>query len=290
MRAIPIDVLRAFVAVVDRRGFTRAAEDLGRTQPTVSLQVKRLEELIEAPLFEKASKMTLTPSGEICLNYGRKILAQHDEMLEFVVRRRSGADAVRLGMPSEFAAFLVPRLADLAHRDGPGLNFEFTCETSETLLERLRARQLDVALALAPGDGARDSEASWRLPMSWISAPGFRLPADGPVPLITTPEGSIFHTMAATALYQAGRKFEIVCKSANQDVLKSAIDAGYGVRAFPRGLAPEGARFVPSSQISALPDVTLGLFSPVGGSTASTRPLLDHMIDLLGSLRVLGQC
>src|ERR1700691_2160661 len=89
MRAIPIDVLRAFVAVVDSCGFTRAAEDLGRTQPTVSLQVKRLEELIEAPLFEKASRLILTRSGEICLDYGRKILAQHDEMLDFLVRQRS---------------------------------------------------------------------------------------------------------------------------------------------------------------------------------------------------------
>jgi DNA-binding transcriptional LysR family regulator len=51
MRSIPIDVLRAFVAVVEARGFTRAADELGRSQPTISLQVKRLEELVEAPLF-----------------------------------------------------------------------------------------------------------------------------------------------------------------------------------------------------------------------------------------------
>ena len=46
MRGIPIEILRAFVAVVEARGFTRAAEELGRTQPTISLQVKRLEELV----------------------------------------------------------------------------------------------------------------------------------------------------------------------------------------------------------------------------------------------------
>src|SRR5208282_5756959 len=124
MRAIPIDVIRAFVAVVDSRGFTRAAEDLGRTQPTVSLQVKRLEELIEAPLFEKTSRLTLTRSGEICLNYGRKILAQHDEMLDFVGRQRASSDPIRLGMPGEVAAFLVPSLARLAHHEGQRPNFD----------------------------------------------------------------------------------------------------------------------------------------------------------------------
>jgi DNA-binding transcriptional LysR family regulator len=287
MRAIPIDVLRAFVAVVDQRGFTRAAEDLGRTQPTVSLQVKRLEELIEAPLFEKASRLTLTRSGEICLNYGRRILAQHDEMLGFVERQRVGGEAIRLGMPSEFAAILVPNLANLKHRDGQRLNFEFTCEMSETLLDRMRSHQLDVALALTSAEGASDAAAQWRMPMSWTSAPGYRLPTDGPVPLITTPEGSLYYKVAATALHQAGRKFEIVCKSANHDVLKSAVDAGYGVRAVARGLASSGARFMPSSQIIPLPDVTLGLFARADGSSAPSRALVDHMIGLLSESRAL---
>ncbi|MBV9287876.1 MAG: LysR family transcriptional regulator [Hyphomicrobiales bacterium] len=70
MRSIPIDVLRAFVAVVETRGFTRAAEDLGRSQPTISLQVKRLEELMEAPLFEKAQRFELTGVGSVCFDYG----------------------------------------------------------------------------------------------------------------------------------------------------------------------------------------------------------------------------
>jgi DNA-binding transcriptional LysR family regulator len=206
MRAIPIDVLRAFVAVVDSRGFTRAAEDLGRTQPTVSLQVKRLEELIEAPLFEKASRLILTRSGEICLDYGRKILAQHDEMLDFVVRQRSGSDPIRLGMPSEFAAFLVPNLASLTRRDGQRLHFDFTCEMSETLLDRLRANQLDVALALMSDGGAEDAVAEWRLPMGWISAPGYQAPKDSPVQLITTPERSLYYQIATAA---ASRRTEI---------------------------------------------------------------------------------
>lgn len=286
MRAIPIDVLRAFVAVVDSRGFTRAAEGLGRTQPTVSLQVKRLEELIEAPLFEKASRLTLTRSGEICLNYGRKILAQHDEMLDLVERRRGGG-AVRLGMPGEFATFLVPNLANFAHRDGRGLNFEFICDMSETLLDRLRTHQLDVALALTAEGGAREALSRWPMPMRWIAAPGYRLPTDGPIQLITTPEGSLYHQVAATALHQAGRKFEIVCKSANFDVLKTAVDSGYGVSAIAGGMAPKSARFVPSSQITGLPDVTLGLFARSGGSFARSRPLLERMIDLLSGSQAL---
>jgi DNA-binding transcriptional LysR family regulator len=289
MRAIPIDVLRAFVAVVDSRGFTRAAEDLGRTQPAVSLQVKRLEELIEAPLFEKASRLTLTRSGEICLDYGRKILAQHDEMLDFVGRHRAGNDPIRLGMPGEFAAFLVPNLASLTHRGRQRLNFDFTCELSETLLDRLRANQLDVALALTSDGGAEDAVAEWRLPMGWISAPGYQTSKDGPVQLITTPERSLYYRIAAAALHRAGRKFEIVCKSANFDVLKTAVDSGFGVSAIAKGLAPKGSQFVPSAEIAGLPDVTLGLFARAGGASPPSRPLVDHMIDVLSASAALVQ-
>lgn len=288
MRAIPIDVIRAFVAVVDSRGFTRAAEDLGRTQPTVSLQVKRLEELVQAPLFDKSSRLTLTPIGEMCLNHGRRILAQHDEMLDLLERERRGGEAIRLGMPSEFAPILVPNLANLAHRDREGLKFEFTCEMSETLLERLGANQLDVVLAMTTESGARNAVSQWPMAMSWISAPGYRLPTDGPVQLITTPEGSLYHQVAATALHRAGRKFEIVCKSANFDVLKSAVDSGYGISAIAKGLAPANARLVPPSQISGLPNVTLGLFARSGGSSLPSRPLVDHMIDLLSASPALG--
>jgi DNA-binding transcriptional LysR family regulator len=121
------------------------------------------------------------------------------------------------------------------------MNFEFTCEMSETLLERLRANQLDVALALTTEDGARDAVSQWPMPMSWISAPDYRLPTDGPIQLITTPEGSLYHQVAATALHRAGRKFEIVCRSANFEVLKSAVDSGYGVSAIGKGFKPASA-------------------------------------------------
>src|SRR6202042_3128272 len=112
MRAIPIDALRAFVAVVDSRGFTRAAEELGRTQPTISLQVKRLEELREAPLFKKGGRFELSPVGEVCFDYGKRLLRLHDDMLEELGRNDPNV-AIRIGVPSEFVPILAWRLNEL---------------------------------------------------------------------------------------------------------------------------------------------------------------------------------
>ena len=120
MRGIPIDILRAFVAVVEARGFTRAAEELGRTQPTISLQVKRLEELVEAPLFRKGGRFELSAVGEVCFDYGKRLLRLHDDMLDEIVGRNNPSGALRIGMPSEFASILAPGSPSCAPTPTPG--------------------------------------------------------------------------------------------------------------------------------------------------------------------------
>ncbi len=116
MPSIPVDVLRAFVAVVEARGFTRAAEELGRSQPTISLQVKRLEELVEAPLFDKTARFELTPVGAVCFDYGKRLLRLHDDMLDEASRCKAPDAMLRVGVASEFAARLAPSSRAVAQR------------------------------------------------------------------------------------------------------------------------------------------------------------------------------
>ncbi len=69
------DLLRTFATVADLRSFTRAGDALGRTQPAISLQIKRLEDLVRAPLFERDSTpLRLTRAGELLATYARQIL------------------------------------------------------------------------------------------------------------------------------------------------------------------------------------------------------------------------
>jgi DNA-binding transcriptional LysR family regulator len=279
MRALPVDVVRALIAIVDCRGFTRAAEQLGRTQPTISLQIRRLEELIGAPVFDNTARLTLSPHGRTVLEYGRKLLAAHDDLGEALKRQENAAPAVRLGMPNEFAAVLAPLLMDLANARGAA--FEVTCEPSETLIERVRAYQLDLALAMTGAEQGEGSVAHWTLPLSWIAGPRLQLRDGAPVRLVTPPEGALFYAIAADALTRAGRKFEVVCKSGNPDVLRSAVDAGYGVALVPTTLAPKGARLLTDAMLTPLPDVTLGLYANEAAIEIGRPPLVAHMIDLL---------
>ena len=142
MRGIPIDILRAFVAVVESRSFTRAAEELGRTQPTISLQVKRLEELLEAPLFKKGGRFELSSVGEVCFDYGKRLLRLHDDMLDELGRNNPN-DAMRVGMPSEFASILAPRLDALRADAEVPTTFEVIVDSSQALSAAFRQNTLE---------------------------------------------------------------------------------------------------------------------------------------------------
>jgi DNA-binding transcriptional LysR family regulator len=76
---LPIDNLRTFIAVADTKGFTKAGIQVNRSQSAVSMQIKRLEEEIDKPLFERIGKtVKLTTEGNLLINYARRIVADHD--------------------------------------------------------------------------------------------------------------------------------------------------------------------------------------------------------------------
>ena len=75
MKNLPTSVLRTFVTIVEEGGFTQAAAVLDLTQPTVSQQIKKLEEMVEQPLLDRGQRrLELTVAGQTMLDYARRIL------------------------------------------------------------------------------------------------------------------------------------------------------------------------------------------------------------------------
>jgi DNA-binding transcriptional LysR family regulator len=280
MRGIPIDILRAFVAVVDSGGFTRAAEDLGRTQPTISLQVKRLEELIEAPLFKKGGRFELSTAGEVCLDYGRRLLRLHDDMLDEIGRNNPNG-ALRIGVPSEFASILAPRLDELRDDARLPTTFEVIVDNSHTLSAAFRQSALDVAFVVGTGDSELNRIEQWRGQLRWFGQTFDGDQDDRPVPLVLAPQGSPFHEAATRALRVQGRKFEIVCTSSNFAVLAAAAAAGLGVTPIIEGLAPDGLEACPDKSLPALPEVTLLLLARSQALALASRRWVASVVETL---------
>ncbi len=279
MRSIPIDVLRAFVAVVEARGFTRAAEELGRSQPTISLQVKRLEELVEAPLFDKAARFELTAVGAVCFDYGKRLLRLHDDMLDEASRRKAPDAVIRVGVASEFARRLGPRLEQLRPDASVATGFEVLTDASEALASAFRQNALDIAF-LVGGEVEGDVAGRWRAPLRWFGAGGGRSAAH-PLRIAVAPRGSALHEAAVEALRAQGRKFDIVCLSADFAVLAAAASAGLGVAPMIEGLAPDGLSPCGDTSLPALPPVTLSLLARSPALEAAGRRWLGDAVETL---------
>jgi DNA-binding transcriptional LysR family regulator len=281
MRSIPIDVLRAFVAVVEARGFTRAAEELGRSQPTISLQVKRLEELVDAPLFEKAARFELTAVGAVCFEYGKRLLQLHDGMLDEASRRKAPDAMLRVGVASEFAGRLAPRLGQLRPSGTVGTGFEVVTDASESLASAFRQNALDIAFVV--GATAEGQVAGrWRAPLRWFGGSG--LSVKDPLPIAIAPRGSALNEAAIEALHAQGRKFDIVCLSADFSVIAAAASAGLAVAPMIEGLAPDGLRPCSDKSLPALPPVTLSLLARTNALAAAGRRWLGDAVETLQPL------
>jgi DNA-binding transcriptional LysR family regulator len=284
MRGIPIDILRAFVAVVEAKGFTRAAEELSRTQPTISLQVKRLEELVEAPLFKKGRHFELSGVGEICFDYGKRLLRLHDDMLDEVGGRNNPNGALRIGMPSEFASILAPRLELLRIDAGTRGALEVMVENSQALAAAFRQNALDVAFVIGNGESEPHRIEQWRGQLRWFGGALDAHEDDRPLPLVVALQGSLLHEAATSALRAHGRKFDIVCTSSDFAVLAGAAAAGLGVMPMIEGLAPEGLRPCLDKSLPLLPEVTLLLLARSRTLALASRNWVASMVEALQSV------
>ena len=100
---LDLDQLQTFISIADTGSFTRAAEEVLRTQSAVSMQMRRLEERIGKPLFEKDGRTNrLTEEGDKLLSYARRLLYLNRETLAaFDDRRLEGT--IRIGTPDDLS-------------------------------------------------------------------------------------------------------------------------------------------------------------------------------------------
>jgi DNA-binding transcriptional LysR family regulator len=146
--------------VLEEGSFSRAADAVCRTQPAVSIAIRRLEEEIQAPLFDRSQKTpTLTAAGQVVREYAEKILALRDQARETVDQLRSLQQGrVRVGANESTSLYLLPQLI-LTFRDKhPDVRVELYRHSSERLPREVLDNNVDFALlAFEPVD--RDLES-----------------------------------------------------------------------------------------------------------------------------------
>jgi DNA-binding transcriptional LysR family regulator len=273
MANLDLDLVRSFVAIAEVKSFTRAGERLGRSQSAVSLQMRRLEDLIGRRLFSRDPRhVVLTSDGEAFLPQARRLLRLNDEILSEL----TGGDVageIRLGAPEDFATVHLPDILGEFTRANPKATLAVTCDLTLNLLEQLRDGSLDLALVkrepLGPDMGVR----VWREPLVWVGADASVAEADGPIPLVVAPSPCVYRKRAIGALERVGRPWRCAYTSPSLAGQQAALRAGLGVTVLPLEMAPSDlARLGPAQGLPDLPDTEIALMrAPTAVPPAAER-------------------
>lgn len=245
------ELLRTFLAVAQSLSFTKAAASLGLGQPTVSQHVRKLEVAVGRPLFVRDTRsVTLTADGEAMADFARSILAAHEQAVGYFTG--SGLSGrLRFGVTDDLALTPVPKILHGFRQLYPRIDLELTVSQSGALQRRVESGHLDVAFVKqTPGDGPGRLIRRDRL--VWAAAPGTRLEAGRPVPLIVYQAPSISRSAGVQALERAGLAYRLTCTVRGVLGVVAAARAGLGLAIFARSLVPDDLVELPAS--TGLPD------------------------------------
>jgi DNA-binding transcriptional LysR family regulator len=276
------DLLRSFAAVVDSGGFSRAGERVGRTQSTISLQIKKLEDGLGKPLFERQGRtLLLTPEGEILLTYARQLLHIADEARSRLLEP-DVEGIVRLGTPEDFATVYLPDVLAQFARAHPRVALEVNCNFSFHLLEGFSKGEYDLVLVKREPQGQSGGIAVWRDILVWVGGQQLVLDASQPIPLVLAPAPDIYRKRALAALQEAGVPWRIAYSSPSSEGLQAAVRAGLGVTVLSKDMVPEGLLLLGAEQgMPPMPDTEIALYRAPGSLSRAAQLLAEHIVHSL---------
>lgn len=246
MQNYSTELLRSFVAVVDHGGFSQAGVVVGRSQPAMSLQIKRLEALVGAELIRRSSReIELTETGALVLDYGRRILGLNDE-LQHRLQQSQLSGKVRLGIPNEFAMSYLPQILGGFTRRYPDVRLEVVSQLSKDLLNEQKAQQLDLVIAFNERTEI-PSAAAWTEELVWVQSKSMALEQQESLPLIVAPRGCTYRERMLEILERNQASWQIVYTGTSYGGIRAAVMAGLGVTALAKSTVPAELQMVEHS-------------------------------------------
>lgn len=248
---LPTDLLRSFTAIVDSGSMLRATERVLVTQSALSLQMKRLEETVQTPLFHRdGRRLSLTPAGQTLLSFARNMLATNDRAMG-ALTGDALAGPIRAGLvedvPETLLSGVLARFAQL----NPEAQLQVRVGGSPELLEALASDRLDLALCL----GAADDAAAIRVAqMVWLG--DGTLAGREVLPLAVLERPCRFREAALSALDIAQRPYRIVLETPSLSVLRAAVEGGLGVTCRTEAFSRQAFGADAAAKLPKLPGVS----------------------------------
>ncbi len=262
---LDLPLLRTFITVVDKQGFSLAANELHRTQSAVSQQIKKLEEMIGQPLLNKQGRaLKMTEAGQVVYEHGRQMLRMEQKLREELFSEEI-TGRVRLGIPEDLAThYLLPILARFREQY-PRIQLAVECELTERLYENYKTNEYELVILKHEQLSVAYPERivkTWYDPLVWVGRDAEECAAwqqADRIPIIVSPEPCVYRrqVLARLAAAQLGADLTYVSESYNSKLF--AIRAGLGLAALPKSLIPDDCVIVEEG-LPALSPTKISLF------------------------------
>ena len=273
-RNLDVAALRAFLAVIDLGGVTRAANQLNLTQSAVSLHIKRLEAVFGQALFARSGRnLVPTTQGEQLIAHARRIVGANDETLSQMAAP-DFAGEISLGTPDDLLYPRVPFAMRNFAKLHPRVKVRLRTAQTATLKEEFARGAIDVILTteaeVSPGAQALLSE-----PLVWIGAPGGRAWRRRPLPLGTV-ANCIFNKPAIESLNASAFDWQLEVDNVSNTAVEASIAADMIVRLQLRSTVdPQFEVIDHRGELPALPSFHICTYVAQGPRRMLCEPLTD---------------
>jgi DNA-binding transcriptional LysR family regulator len=278
VRDLDLDLLRAFVAVADAGSFTAAADTVGRTQSAVSQKIRRLEELVGHPLFDRNSRsLALTGTGGQLLIGARRLLDLNDDVVRSLQTPQT-TGKLRVGICEDFVPLQLSKLLARFLRLHPGIQLDVNTSLTHSLLREFEAGNLD--LVIATREFKERGRVIWREPMVWFAASDFQLDLDRPLPLVLLQPPCTYRELMFTTLDTARQEWMTACTVSSLMGVQAAVAGGLGITLLGRSFIQDGMQILNVPQ--HWPPLPMTEIVVLGDDTAEkslVQPLLEFLVE-----------
>lgn len=281
------DLLRTFVTVVDLRNYTETGNVLGRTQPAISLQIKRLEEIAGVKLLRhEGKKVELTPNGQALLGYAREILRLNDRAVANL-QQAAFYGTLRVGLPVDYSIeYFQSIIAEFSHNN-PDVTLDIRCDRSVDLLSALHVDDLDLTIALTDTMSAPHVSVYWSERPVWACSRDYKIDPTQPLKLIAHPNGCFYRRRMIEALNTEGRDWRVSFESLGISALQKAVLDGMGVTALTRKTMQPGMRILTQSDgFPNLSRIHVGLFYKHIKMSDAALKLIEKITEDISTFRI----
>jgi DNA-binding transcriptional LysR family regulator len=282
---LDVDLLKTFLAIADNGSFTKAAEEVHKTQSAVSMQMKRLEDLVGTPLFARDGRMSrFTPDGERLVDYARRIVAINDEAI-YAFAKPDLAGTIKFGTPDDYAERFLPEILARFARTHPLVTVDVDCLGSGELFERCKRGEMDLAL-VTHGCDILTEEPVRREKLVWVTSTRHCAHMAEVLPLAVSHAGCGWRSMVLRALDGQQRKFRVAYSTPNSNAVNAAVMQGLAVGAMPELCVRPGMRILTEKDgFPSLGTFDIGLVRKPGKANKAIEALARHVTESLSTLQ-----